>query len=489
LRRAQRVHSLRPSGPLRPRENDMLAALVAVAAAAAAQAQGHKNWTDAPPAPRLTAPPASIAQLVKQAMPAVVGIVAVTTKGESQDPFHDFLERMYGSGGEREQPVRGIGTGFFIRADGLIATNGHVVEGASDITVQIGEEERPVRARLLGRDDATDLALLKVDGGPFPVLQLGDSDVLEVGEWVTAIGNPFGLSRSVTTGIVSFKGRRDVNPSGRPGYYDFIQTDAAINPGNSGGPLLDARGAAVAINAAVNPSGQGIGFAIPINMLKAIAPQLEKGRVARSWMGMSVQEQMGADLAESFAVPGGKGVVITDVMEGGPAAQAGLRPGDVVVSFDGEAIAQSYRLRWLTANAAPGRTVAMGVWRNGALRTVTVALMEKPGEPPPTEEERIRPAALWKESDPFGLSVEEQQGERGLRISAIDPRGAAFRVGLKDGDLVVEVDGRAVRDRAAFRKALSESGQVTRLYIRRSGRALFFALRREAARTPKVGRR
>jgi len=466
----------------------MLAALVAAAAAAAAQAQAHKNWTDAPSGPRVTTPPASIAQLVKQAMPAVVGIVAVAARGESQDPFHDFLERMYGGGdgGEREQPVRGIGTGFFVRSDGLIATNGHVVEGATEITVQIGEDERPVRGTLLGRDDATDLAFIKIDGGPFPILSFGDSDGLEVGEWVTAIGNPFGLSRSVTTGIVSFKGRRDVNPSGRPGYYDFIQTDAAINPGNSGGPLLDARGAVVAINAAVNPAGQGIGFAIPINMLKAIAPQLEKGRVARSWMGMSVQEQMGADLAESFAVPGGKGVVITDVIEGGPAAQAGLRPGDVVVSFEGEPIAESYRLRWLTANAAPGRSVPMGVWRNRTLRTITVPLTEKPGDP--SEDQPARPVIARKESEPFGLSVDEQPGVRGLRISAVDPRGSGYRGGLRDGDVVIDVDGRAVGDRASFRRALTESAAVTRLYVRRNGRPLFFALRKDS-RAAKVGKR
>jgi len=200
----------------------MLAALVAAAAAAAPHAQ--KVWTDAPASPtRPTAPPQSIAQLVKQAMPAVVGIVAVTSRGE-QDPFHDFLERMYGSGDERETPVRGIGTGFFIRSDGLVATNGHVVEGATEITVQVGEDERAVRGILVGKDEATDLALVKVDGGPFPILALGDSEGVEVGEWVVAIGNPFGLSRSVTTGIVSYKGRRDVNPSGRPGYYDFFQT-------------------------------------------------------------------------------------------------------------------------------------------------------------------------------------------------------------------------------------------------------------------------
>src|SRR5438105_6701922 len=234
-------------------------------------------WIDAPATrERPTAPPSSIAALVKTSMPAVVGIVATTARAGGNDPFRDFLERMYGHGGSGpvETPVRGIGTGFFIRSDGLVATNGHVVEGAADITVQVGEDERAYRGVLVGKDDATDLALVKVEGGPFPVLGLGDSEGLEVGEWVVAIGNPFGLSRSVTTGIVSYKGRRDVNPSGRPGYYDFIQTDAAINPGNSGGPLLDARGAVVGINAAVNPSGQGIGFAIPIGQLKDIGQQL-----------------------------------------------------------------------------------------------------------------------------------------------------------------------------------------------------------------------
>ncbi|MFL5310565.1 MAG: trypsin-like peptidase domain-containing protein [Myxococcales bacterium] len=465
----------------------MFAALIAAAAAAAAP-QAAKIWTEAQASPaRPTAPPQSIAQLVKQAMPAVVGIVAVTARGEPEDPFHDFLERMYGSGGAREQPVRGIGTGFFIRSDGLVATNGHVVEGATEITVQVGEDERALRGVLVGKDEPTDLALVKVEGGPFPVLSLGDSEGIEVGEWVVAIGNPFGLSRSVTTGIVSYKGRRDVNPSGRPGYYDFIQTDAAINPGNSGGPLLDARGAVVAINAAVNPAGQGIGFAIPIHMLKEIAPQLEKGHVVRSWMGMSVQDQLGPDLAEWFGVPGGKGVVVTDVADGGPAARAGVRPGDVVVSFEGDPVTESYRLRWLTANAGPGRTVKMGIWRDRKLRTVAIALAEKPGNAPA---ERPTPAvAIRKEQEPFGLSVDEQPGRPGLRVAAVDLRSAAYRAGLREGDVVVDVDGHPVRDRAAFRKAVAESGAVTRLYVKRNGRSIFFGLRKDPAQTAEAASR
>jgi serine protease Do len=446
-----------------------------------------KLWTDTQPAKdRPAAPPASISALVRSSMPAVVGIVATTARGGANDPFRDFLERMYGQGGSgpSETPVRGIGTGFFIRSDGLIATNGHVIEGATDITVQVGDDERVYRGTLIGHDDATDLALLKIEGDkPFPVLPLGESDRLEVGEWVVAIGNPFGLSRSVTTGIVSFKGRRDVNPSGRPGYYDFIQTDAAINPGNSGGPLLDARGAVIGINAAVNPSGQGIGFAIPIEQLRDVAPQLaSQGHVIRSYMGISIQESLSAELAESFGVPGGKGVVITEVAEEGPAARAGLKPGDVVVSFDGEAVSESYRLRWLTARTTPGKRVRIGLWRGGRTLEVAVVLLEKPGaawEPPPP------PPGMRREQEPFGFAVEDPPKDdadhgRGVRVSSIDLRSFAYRAGLREGDLILEIDGQTVADKAAYHKAISGLTGVVRLYVRRGGKALFFGLRRDA---------
>jgi serine protease Do len=466
--------------------------LVVLALLAAAAPQ--RLWTDAPATnPRPTAPPASISQLVKSSMPAVVGIVATTARGSDlNDPFHDFLEKMYGSGdGPREAPVRGIGTGFFIRADGLIATNGHVVEGATDITVQVGEEERTYRGRVVGKDDATDLALLKIEGAqPFPVLALGDSDHLEVGEWVIAIGNPFGLSRSVSAGIVSYKGRRDVNPSGRPGFYDFIQTDAAINPGNSGGPLLDARGAVIGINAAVNPAGQGIGFAIPIIQLKEVSPQLAgRGHVVRGWMGASIQESISPELAESFAVPGGKGVVLTEILEGGPAALAGLRAGDVITSYDGEPLAEAYRLRWLAAATPPGKSVRLGVWRLGRLSQKTLILGKNPREP--AFQPEPPPPALRKEQEPFGFAVDEtnkdslEPGE-GVRISSIDLRGPAYRAGLREGDLITEFEGQAVPDRAAWKKALGSLGPsgVARVFVRRGGRAVFFGLRRDSLTQP-----
>ena len=451
-------------------------------------------WTDAPAGKeRPTSPPASIAALVKASMPAVVGIVATTARAGSNDPFHEFLERMYGQGGggPSETPVRGIGTGFFVRSDGLIATNGHVIEGATDITVQVGEDERVYRGTLVGQDDATDLALLKIEGDkPFPVLPLGESDHLEVGEWVVAIGNPFGLSRSVTTGIVSFKGRRDVNPSGKPGYYDFIQTDAAINPGNSGGPLLDARGAVIGINSAVNPSGQGIGFAIPIEQLRDVAPQLAAtGHVVRSYLGISIQESMSAELAESFGVPGGKGVVVTDVSENGPAGRAGVKPGDVILSFDGEPLAESYRLRWLTARATPGKRVRIGLWRAGKALEIPVVLREKPGaawEPP-------APApGLRRDQEPFGFAVEDPPKDdgdhgRGVRVSSIDLRSCAYRAGVREGDLILEIDGQPVGDKTAYRKAISTTAAVARLYVRRGNKPLFFGLRRDGPLATRGG--
>ncbi|HUJ26906.1 MAG TPA: trypsin-like peptidase domain-containing protein [Myxococcales bacterium] len=450
-------------------------------------------WTEAPALKEApTAPPASIAALVKAAMPAIVGIVATTARGGDNDPFREFLERMYGSGsgGPSETPVRGIGTGFLIRADGLIATNTHVVEGATDVAVQVGEDERAYRATIIGEDDATDLALLKIESDkPFPVLPLGQSEQLEVGEWVVAIGNPFGLSRSVTTGIVSFKGRRDVNPSGRPGYYDFIQTDAAINPGNSGGPLLDSRGAVIGINAAVNPSGQGIGFAIPIEQLKEVSPQLAvRGHVVRSYLGISVQESISPDLAESFGLPGNKGVLITEVADEGPGARAGLRPGDIVLTYDGEVIVGSYRLRWLTASTPPGRKVTLGIWRNGKAREVTAVVEQKPGaswEPP------APPPALRHEQEPYGFAVEEpakDEGDhgRGVRVASIDLRSPAYRAGLREGDLILSIDGHVVPDKPSYHNAISGNSPVSRLYVRRGTRSLFFGVRREP---PPLARR
>jgi S1-C subfamily serine protease len=224
-------------------------------------------------------------------------------------------------------------------------------------------------------------------------------------------------------------------------------------------------------------------------MLKEILPQLEKGRVVRSWMGITVQDQLGPDLAESFGVPNGKGVLVTDVVESGPAERAGIKAGDVIVQFEGEALSESYRLRWLAANAGPGRTVRMGIWRAGHLREVRVTLAPKPGDPPET---KAAVALVRKDLEPFGFAVEDvgpaAAGERsGVRVATVDLRGDAYRVGLREGDVVLEVDGHAVHDRAGFRRTLADShGRVVRLYVRRGSRAIFFGLRRSSPQTARA---
>jgi len=313
-----------------------------------------------------------------------------------------------------------------------------------------------------------------------------------VGETVVAIGNPFGYAGTMTVGVVSGLGRTVASNRSAPGggsytAPDIIQTDAAINPGNSGGPLLDAHGAVIGINAAVNPSGQGIGFAIPIEQLKDVSPQLAtRGHVVRSYMGISIQEAMSSELAESFGVPGGKGVLITEVAEDGPGHHAGLRPGDVVTTYDGEVLVESYRLRWLTAATTPGRKVKLGVWRSGKSLEIPVVLAEKPGaswEPP-----RSQPIAR-REQEPFGFAVDEPPRDdgdhgRGVRVSTIDLRGPAYRAGMRQGDLIIEVDGKGVADKAEYRKVVSSVGSTaSRLYVRRGGKALFFGLRRDVPST------
>ncbi len=322
-----------------------------------------------------------LTKLAEAALPAVVGIV--TTQGARPplspgDPLNDVLDHFRG-----EAPRRGLASGFVVQADGYILTNAHVVAGAAQVEVELGEDGERLPARVVGHDEASDVALVKVTAGrPLAVLPLGDSDRLQIAEWVLVVGNPFGLAHTVTVGIVSHTGRSDVVPAGRDGYYDFIQTDASINPGSSGGPILNLRGEVVGIATAINATGQGIGFAVPINMAKEILPQLRKhGRVLRSWMGVSVRElRLG-----TLRMPHGREVVVTDVVNGSPAASSGLAVGDVITGFDGRRVPSAARLRWYVATAGVGHQVALTVRRGAAERSVQVALTEAPRAESPAE--------------------------------------------------------------------------------------------------------
>ncbi|HET7753206.1 MAG TPA: trypsin-like peptidase domain-containing protein [Anaeromyxobacteraceae bacterium] len=344
---------------------------VLVALPGDATAAGRALYSEAHAATPATLP--QLAPLARAVLPAVVGVLTAEKQAaapaESEDPLKQLHRHFH-----RDTPRQAIATGFIIHRDGWILTNAHVVEDAGRVEVDLGDEGGKIDARIAGVDTATDVALLKVDGrSDLPVVPLGDSDRLEIADWIMVIGNPFGLSHSVTLGIVSQVGRSDISPAGREGYYDFIQTDASINPGNSGGPIVNLRGEVVGIATAINATGQGIGFAIPINMAKDVLDQLrDTGRVVRSYMGVSVRELP----RKGRATP--RGVVVTRVASGSPAAHAGITEGDVITGFEGRDIPTAARLRWLVASAGVGRRVALTLRRADGEKSVQVRLGDMP---------------------------------------------------------------------------------------------------------------
>ncbi|MBZ4418294.1 S1C family serine protease [Myxococcus sp. RHSTA-1-4] len=316
---------------------------------------------------------ATLSEVARRAMPAVVSIT--TKQGTAETAV---------SG---EEPQKGIGSGFIIHPDGYILTSAHVVEGASEVLISVlhprGGVEEYV-ARVVGEDVRTDCALLKIDAPRrLPVLKLASASHVRSADWIVVIGNPFGLAHSVTVGVVSYMGRTDVTPNGRDGDFDYIQMDASINPGNSGGPVLDLHGDVVAVANAVNVAGQGIGFAIPIDIAKTVIPHLKAhGRVRRGWMGISVQD-FSPEVADAFNLPRGRGVVVTDVAEGGPGERAGLQPGDVIVGLDARRVHRAHTLRWQVAARGVGRDVKLQIHRLGRPMRVKVKLEEMPAEEAP----------------------------------------------------------------------------------------------------------
>ncbi|MDX1764170.1 MAG: DegQ family serine endoprotease [bacterium] len=435
----------------------------------------------------------SFVELVKQEKPAVVNISTtqvIKRQGvphprfnRRQSPFDeffgdDFFRRFFGDMPEREFKSKSLGSGFIIDKEGHILTNNHVIENATEIMVKLSTDKE-YEAKIVGRDPKTDIALIKIDAkNDLPVVDLGDSDTLEIGEWVMAIGNPFGLEQTVTAGIVSAKGR--VIGSGP--YDDFIQTDASINPGNSGGPLFNIRGQVVGINTAIVASGQGIGFAIPINMALSLVPQLkETGKVVRGWLGVMIQ-QITDDLADSLGLETSEGALVAEVVEDGPAAKAGIKRGDVILEFNGEKIGKMRDLPSVVASTAVGRKVPVKVLRQGK----TISLDVKVGE---LEEEK---AAETEEGDQFGslgMTVQEITPElaeyfqldetEGLVVSEVEQYGPAAEAGLRRGDIILEVNQRPVTSLKDYRKALEKkkAGESSLFWVRRGSNTLYFAVR------------
>jgi len=441
----------------------------------------------------------SFSEIVRRTGPAVVNISTVTLLEDSTAPegsFFDnpFLRDFFGfphpnRPDTRRRREQSLGSGVIVSPEGLIMTNNHVVEGAAEITVTLSDRnEYP--ATVVGTDPKTDLAVLRIDGGKaLPTLAWGDSDRIEVGEFVLAIGSPFGLARTVTLGIISAKGRANV---GIADYEDFIQTDAAINPGNSGGPLVNTRGEMIGINTAIfSQSGgyQGIGFAVPSNMARGILDQLlESGRVSRGWLGVTIQD-LSADMAHHFGLSDVRGALIGDIMEDSPAAEAGLRRGDIILRFAGRPVRDVAALRNAVATTKPGSRVEIEVWRDNGRQRLKATVSERPGETRPGERAgRERPAPA--RGLPLGLRVADltreirrqlgiAPGEKGVVVVKVRPGSAAEAAGLRRGDVIQELNRRPVESVRAFEQAAAEAeGPSLLLYVNRNGRRSFVTLSR-----------
>jgi serine protease Do len=401
----------------------------------------------------------------------------------SGTPFDQFFEQFFGQRpqGSREHRQQGAGSGFVIDAGGLIVTNNHVVDGAKEVTVTLADKtEYP--AKVVGRDPKTDLALLKVEPKTSLVAApLGDSEGLRVGEWVMAVGNPFGLSNTVTAGIVSAKGR----VIGAGPYDDFIQTDAPINPGNSGGPLFNLKGEVVGINTAIIPNGQGIGFAVPVNQAKALLPQLEsKGEVTRGYLGVQVQA-ITPELAKSLKLTDTKGALVADVTPGSPAEKAGITRGDVIVGFNGKPVSEVGNLPSLVAVTPVDSAVPVTLRRDGAEKRLTVTVGRMPGE----REERADPGEKAEPaSGKWGLALRELDARAaqrlgvepgaGVLVAAVRPGSPAERAGIRPGDVIQEVNRQkvaSVKDVQAAAERPGESGSLL-LFLKRGNGNLFAAL-------------
>jgi serine protease Do len=438
--------------------------------------------------------------LVEEAAPGVVNISTTRTVQSRDNPFHGFggqelpeiFRHFFGDrfpsppGGQapgRPQERQSLGSGFIISEEGYILTNAHVVDGADEILVRLNDR-RELTAELVGSDERTDVALLKVDASDLPTLKLGDSDVLRVGEWVAAIGSPFGFDYSVTAGIVSAIDRT----LPRDAYVPFIQTDVAINPGNSGGPLFNLDGEVVGINSQIfTRSGgfMGLSFAIPINVAMDVADQLrDEGQVRRGWLGVMIQP-VSRDLAESFGMESPSGALIADLDPEGPAARDGLQAGDVILEVDGSRVHDSSTLPRLIGRVAPGSEVELALMRDGERRQLQVTVGDWPDAERATASrpQESRQARLGVSVGELERAEREAIGiEGGVRVRELDPDGAAAAAGIRPGDILVSIDHRAVSSPDQLMELVSElpvdRAVPVRLY--RDGRSLFVALRLRA---------
>jgi serine protease Do len=433
--------------------------------------------------------PPSFAAIAKRTTPVVVNIFTTSQRSGrpgSNDPLEEFFSRFFGDTQPRENGPRSLGSGILISKDGEVLTNYHVVRNAETIKVKLADQTE-YEARLIGKDDRTDLALVKIrrSGGDMPFARLGSSSQLEVGDWVMAIGNPFGLEHTVTAGIVSAKGR----VIGAGPYDNFIQTDASINPGNSGGPLINALGEVVGVNSAIFSQGGGnigIGFAIPIDLAKKIADQLRKnGRVVRGWLGIRAQD-VSPQLASSLNLirPAVDMAVVTEVAENSPAAEAGVKAGDVILEFNGKPVPKSHEFPSVIADTPPGQKVSLKIIHEKKEQTIAVKIGELPEENDASQKlesrdpeigvrvQRITPEAARR----LGMS-----STKGVLVMEVQPGSPAEQIGVEPADVIREVNQRPVNNVSDFERAVRQGRRGDRilLLVQRGDNTVFFALKRK----------
>ena len=427
-----------------------------------------------------------VVRIVREYSPAVVNIdvEAAARRRPMNSPFQNdpFFRRFFGEEFNRPAPpARGRGSGFVVSSDGQILTNNHVIDGASRITVTMSDG-RTYEATVLGRDSTFDLAVIKINSDvELTVLELGDSDAIEVGEWVVAIGNPYGFEHTVTVGVISAKNR---SVRGRTVSFDgFLQTDAAINPGNSGGPLIDMDGKVIGINTAIIPFAQGIGFAVPVNMAKQIMDDLvTHGRVKRGWLGISYQT-LTPDFAEVYEIEVESGIIVVNVFRDSPAERSGLQRGDVIITVNGEQIEDAQWFVNMIRNRAPGDELNMQIVRGGRTIDITAILDEIPEEqgrvvvPTGTGAELLRRIGVnVSRSTPELRRQFNIDSMAGLVILGVVDGSPAQRMGLREGDVILEINRTRVNEPSDVDGVTRESGRAVILWIERDGRTFFTSM-------------
>jgi serine protease Do len=430
----------------------------------------------AAPAPRLSAGLPDFTAIVERSGPAIVNISSTGPSKtaatiDPNDPMFEFFRRFGLPSPHGGAPARGMGSGFIVSAEGLILTNAHVVDGADEVTVKL-TDKREFKAKVVGLDKLTDVAVLRINAGNLPVVRLGDPSRTRVGEWVLAIGSPFGFENSVTAGIVSAKSRSLASDS----YVPFIQTDVAVNPGNSGGPLLNLDGEVIGINSQIySRSGgyQGVSFAIPINVALNVQEQLlQHGKVRHGRLGVAIQE-VSQSLAESFGLKSSAGALVSSVEKGSPAAAAGLEAGDIILKLNDTEIGRSSDLPPLVSAIKPGTQVKLQIWRKGATRELALSV----GEIPTAKVAAERSGEADKSR--LGLALRsltpqerrEVESPDGLLVESVS--GPAARAGIRPGDVIVSVNGQPVRDVPQLRALLDKAGKKVALLIERENARIF----------------